>query len=242
MGFFDRLRRRNDVSAGGSQIYRHKHAAKPELAHGDQELIETIGAHIAEHLGEPERVLHQIVSVYVHVDIHMVLPSDERPWITLVTSGMSQRPMKAPRELGPEVTRAELMLALPPDWPTDDESLADERHYWPFRILQMLATLPHEFDTWLWVDHTIPNGDPPEPYAEGTGLCCAMLIPPETAAEDFIQMRHGDDVVTFLGICPLYEDEMRLKLEAGAEELARRLDEAGVTELIDPTRRSVATS
>ena len=35
-------------------------------------------------------------------------------------------------------------------------------------------------------------------------------------------MRHGDDLVSFLGVCPLYEDEMRFKL--------------------DPDRPSVATS
>ena len=240
MGFLDRFKRGDEVSPGGSEIYRHTESRQPGTTPADAILIEAIEAHIEQHIAKPEFVWHQLLSLYVHVDIHIVPPADERPWITLVTSGMSERAMNAPPELGDEVTRAELVMALPPDWPTGQEAMQDERNHWPFRLLQMLAALPHEYDTWLWIGHTIPNGDPPEPYADSTGLCCAMLFPAETAGEDFVQMRTGDHVVTFLGVFPLYEDEMRLKLEGGADELGRRLDEAGVTELLDPTRPSVA--
>lgn len=50
-----------------------------------------------------------MLSPYVHVDIHIVEPTDERPWTTLVTSGMSERPMHAPPELGPEAEVTELL-------------------------------------------------------------------------------------------------------------------------------------
>ena len=40
--------------------------------------------------------------------------------------------------------------------------------YWPYRMLKELARLPHEFDTFLWKGHTVPNGDPPQPYGPNT--------------------------------------------------------------------------
>jgi hypothetical protein len=67
----------------------------------------------------------------------------------------------------------------------DEERFSDERVYWPIRLLKGLGRLPHEYSTFLWYGHTIPNGDPPEPYAEGTNLCCALITPPVLAPDDF---------------------------------------------------------
>ena len=127
-------------------------------------------------------------------------------------------------------------MALPPDWPIHSK---EERHYWPFRLLQSIAALPHKFDTWLWLNHTIPNDDPPMPYADDTGFCCALLSEPVLAGPDFLHMRHDDHTVVFLGICPLFEDETNFKLNEGAKALNERLEAASVTELLDPTRPSV---
>jgi hypothetical protein len=237
-----RRRKRQAHSPGGSALLRHEQEAEPVLSVGDPELIEAVGAHIERHVGEPAGVLHQILSPYVHVDIHVVPPSEERPWTTLVTSGMSERAMAAPPELGEEFSRAELVLALPPEWPVDQESFADENVYWPFRLLQDLAALPHRFETWLWHEHTIPNGDPAEPYAPTTSLCCAMLGPPMLNGQEFGRLRLPDGrVVAFLAVYPLHAEEMRLKLEHGSEALIDRFADVGLTELLDPQRPSLAS-
>ena len=97
MGLFDRLRR----TPGGDNVFVYENARPPEEATGDADLIEAIVAHISKHVGEPDLVFHQLVSEYVHVDIHIVHPTDERPWFTLVTSGMSERPMTTPHGIGP---------------------------------------------------------------------------------------------------------------------------------------------
>jgi hypothetical protein len=70
------------------------------------------------------------------------------------------------------------MICLPPDWPLEIVSQKDVRHYWPIYLLKMLARFPHQFNTWLWCGHTMPNGDPVEPYADNTQLCCALLMSP----------------------------------------------------------------
>jgi Suppressor of fused protein (SUFU) len=243
MGFLDRLRRGRrrspEYSPGGSRIYRHTAESAPRPAHGDGELIAAVSEHIERHVGEAETVLHQVVSAWVHVDLHIVPPSGERPWTTLVTSGMSERGMHAPDA---ERTRAELVMALPPTWPLEHDELADDRVYWPFRLLQSLAAFPHQYKTWLWHGHTIPHGDPPEPYAPDTGMCCAILLPPLLVGTGFDVLDVGERRVRFLGVYPLYEEEMRLKLESGFEALIDRFDAAGVTELLDPGRPSVVIS
>src|SRR6478736_6629065 len=125
----------------GAPIHRHEASAPIEVAHGDPELVAAIDAHITEHFGPVENVFHEIISPYVHIDLHIVMPTEERPAITVVTSGMSERPMRSPAG----DLYAELMLVLPSTWPTpDDPDFESPSGYWPYRLLKELARLPHE--------------------------------------------------------------------------------------------------
>jgi hypothetical protein len=226
-----------EFSAGGSRIHRHEEpAGAPEIAHGDAELIDAVSEHVEAHIGPIERVLHELVSPVVHIDVLHVLPSEAHPWHTLVTCGMAAKPMQAP---DPDLAFAELTLALPPDWPMGDEDWRDERHYWPIRLLKFLARLPHEYDTWLGEGHTIPNDDPPEPYASGTRLSGAILAGPQLTPDAFDVLSRPAGPVRFLGVYPLHAAEMDLKLAKGADALYDLLSGARVTELVDPERPSV---
>jgi Suppressor of fused protein (SUFU) len=236
MSIFRRGREGNvERSAGGSRIYRHDQPAASALSAGDAGLIEAVSQHLEDHFGSDGMVWHQMLSEHVHVDIHVTPPADDRPWLTLVTTGLSERPMAAPK---PDLAYAELVMALPPDWPTDREQLREERYYWPFRLLQDLAVLPHKYDTFLSLGHTIPNGDPPEPYAESTDLCGVVLLPPLRLPDGFAPLQCGERRVNFLGVVPLHADEMQAKLDHGLDVLIDPFDQAGVTELLDPARAS----
>lgn len=227
-------------SAAGNPIYRHQSRERDfELAHGDEQSIEAIGRHIERHVGPVAGVFHELVSDLVHVDVHRVAPTRERPYHTLVTSGMSDRPMAAPE--GCEECRfAELVICLPPDWRVEDKDFKDERNYWPFRWLKVLARLPHEYQTWLYEAHTVPNGDPPEPFADDTKLCGVALARPTLFGPRFGRLKVAKGkVVEFLTVLPLYEEEMTYKLAKGFDALAARLHAAGVTELLDLRRRNV---
>ena len=108
-----------------------------------QEEMEAVEEHIAAHFGPVENVFHELVSPDIHVDICVVEPSAERDYYTLVTMGMGAHRMKVPEELAEyKLERAELAIALPPDWKLDEESLKDERWYWPIGLLKVLARLP----------------------------------------------------------------------------------------------------
>jgi hypothetical protein len=223
-------------SGSGDPIMRHEQSAEPWHSAGDPELIAAVEAHVTDHFGAPDTVWHQVVSPYVHVDVHVVAPTDERPVYTLVTSGMSERPMVADGE----ELYAELTLLLPPSWPHPDnpESRSPEA-YWPYQLLQDLAELPHEYGTTLWMGHTVPNGDPPQPYAPDTELCGALLAPPLIAPEGFSTLTVGEREIQFLGVMALHADEMQLKLDKGLDRLVDLLAAADVTELLEPDRPSV---
>jgi hypothetical protein len=175
-----------DVSPGGSEILRHE-AREREFAPtgGDSTLIEGIDRHLENVFGEHDgNVFHELVSDLVHLDVHMVPATEERPWTTLVTSGMAERPMTVPEGLE-DHRYAKLLLALPADWRLEDDAFANENVYWPIRLLEDLARLPHDYETFLYPADTIPNGDPPEPYADGTALCGALIGPSLLAPEGF---------------------------------------------------------
>jgi hypothetical protein len=83
--------------------------------------------------------------------------------VTEETPGGSEilRHQPRDRDFEPAVGDAELVMALPAEWPLEQSELEDESNYWPLGLLKMLARLPHEFETFVWFGHTIPNGDPP---------------------------------------------------------------------------------
>jgi hypothetical protein len=226
-------------SSSGHPIFRHETAAEPWFSIGDPQLVAAIDAHVTEHIGAPARVWHELASPYVQVDIHVVEPSAEAPWFTLVTSGMSERAMA----FADEERYAELMMCLPPTWPaTDSEAFKRPEGDWPFRLLHDLAQLPHEFSTALWTGHTVPNGDPAVPYASDTKLCGALVAPPVLAPEGFRKLQLGEREIHLLAVIPLHRNEMELKLERGRGALYELLEEAEVTEVVQPDRPSVVGS
>lgn len=224
----------------GQPIYRHKEMAGFELAAGDEATIKAVEEHVGRHVGPVAWVFHELISDKVHLDVHVVPATDDRPFHTLVTSGMSDRPMTLP----PGVTApafAELLVCLPADWPLSQEAFADPDNYWPVLWLKRLARLPHDYRTWLGFGHTIPNGDPAEPFGDNTDLCCMLVLPPVRFGDDFPLLElPGGKSVAFYALVPLYREEMELKLARGTDVLLERFDEFGVNELIDPTRPNVA--
>jgi hypothetical protein len=169
----------------------------------------------------------------IHVDVHVVNPTPEKNYYTLVTSGMSDRAM-TPHADEAEFKYAELMICLPPDWPREDEN-----HQWPVDLLKFLARMPHEYETWLAENHSMPNGDPPEKLP-GTGMDSFLIATPRTAPEAFGKLDvNAGKTVYFWAVIPLYPEEMKLKLKDG-EQLIELLNKHNVTELLDPKRKNTA--
>lgn len=201
----------------------------PEESSGPEvytiEEMEAVEEHIRKYFGEIGHVFHELVSPDIHVDICVVPPDGERKYYTLVTMGMGARRMQVPEELAKyRLERAELAIALPPDWRLDEESMKDERWYWPVRLLKVLARLPIQSDTWLGWGHTMDNQ---RPFAEDTKLCGAILGEPQNIRkEGFFCHLPGGEEINFYQVIPLYREELEYKLEHNAEALLEKLAEA----------------
>lgn len=194
----------------------------------DEKEMETVETHISDYFGEFSMVMHEIFSPDVHVDICLIPPhpEEERNFYTLVTMGMGAYRMNVPEELAKQkLTRAELLIKLPPDWHMEQEAFQDERWYWPIRLLKTVARLPMQEDSWIGWGHTV-GMEEGETYAENTKLCGCMVVSAEMPEEDsfYCELENGDDV-NFYQLLPLYEEEMEFKLVHGAQALLDRFPE-----------------
>ena len=203
-----------------------------------EEEMEAVEGHIDQYFGNVENVFHELVSPDIHVDICVVPPSEERDYYTLVTMGMGAHRMNVPEELAEyKLERAELAITLPADWKLDQESMKDEKWYWPIRLLKSLARLPINCDSWLGHGHTVENR---EPFAENTKLCTAILIDPQ-GTEDGSEVctLPGGGEVNFYQVIPLYEDELDYKLEHDVDTLLNKM--RGISFVVNPIRQNAIT-
>lgn len=227
----------------GSGALRHlsQHEGFVPAQGPQQDFAEAIDRHIEQYFGPIEFVYHELASHLVGVHVYVVAPTEQRPYRTLITSGMSELPMTVPagHDISPY---AELMLSVPADWPLGQAvGLGDDETGWPLRVLKQVARLPHEYGTWIGEWHCVPNGAPAQPYATSTPFAGVVVtpmvrVPPEART---IEVADGSRIA-LLALIPLHPDEVAVKLERGTDALIQTLDRGRVTELLDPHRPSYA--
>ncbi|MGW4497822.1 suppressor of fused domain protein [Micromonospora sp. NPDC004336] len=165
-------------------------------------------------------------------------PTEERPWLTLVTSGISDLPMRVPAGAGVS-PYAELTMSLPAHWPLDSGRSATGPRTGRVGILKETARLPHRYDTWIGEWHSVPNGDPAEPYASDTPSAGVVVTPMlHCRPEARIVTTDGGKEISLLALVPLHPAEVELKMIRGTAALIEALDGAGVSERLDPARPS----
>ncbi|MEU7820994.1 suppressor of fused domain protein [Catellatospora sp. NPDC049133] len=222
----------------GSGILRHaprERQWEPAVG-GDEETAEAIDRHIEAHFGPIAYVWHEMISDLVRLHVHVVAPTPDRPFYTLVTSGMSELPMASPEGFS---RYAELMISLPADWSLTGEAFRDEAVYWPVRLLKTAARLPHEYRTWLGYWHSIPNGDPAEPYALGTPFAGVLVAPMiRCAPEAGTIVTASGKQISLLALVPLHPAELDLKRANGTDALLEAFSRVDVSEVFDPARPS----
>lgn len=194
---------------------------------------QAVEAHIARYFGKSEMILHEKYSPDIHVDVIPIAPDGERDYYTLVTCGMGAFKMKMP-EGGEELARAELVIALPPDWKVYEKS---EEWFWPCQMLKILARLPIESGSWLGWGHTIEFG---EGMCGDAGFEGAMLLLAMVGQEGSEECRlPSGETVYFYQVMPIYADEMAYKERYGAMALMSLFEEKMLMPTVDIHRLSV---
>ena len=197
--------------------------------------LEALQAHISEHFGEVNQVIHEVVSPDIHVDLAVIEPKQESDHYIVCTMGMGAHRMNVPYNMrGHGLDRAELFLTLPKHWNLESE---DETDYWPLRWLKILARLPIQEDTWLGYGHTVPNK---KAFADNTELSGVILTGAAGFGEEACECTLPDgNCVTFYRVIPLYEEEMKYKLEYGADALLDLMKEEDLSDVLDVNRVNV---
>jgi hypothetical protein len=147
---------------------------KRAMSHGDL---------YSEVLGPPATVLHPRSAFTPHVDVHLFAPAGGRRHWLLVTSGMSDKPMKADPTWGPPpASRLELCCKLPAVVAEDDAVLVG-------RELYLLAVFPFQRSTFLAEGHSVPIGRPILPGSTLRFWLLAALDDPEDGWADALSRR-----------------------------------------------------
>jgi hypothetical protein len=225
---------------------------------GKDDLLHEVVAHVERHVGAISNVVHPLGDSLVHVDVLHVRPSAKRRCHTLVTCGMSRRPM-CPPEAAKDCRHAELYMSLPADWPvpSDEEArrwrpcshclkthpssadIAELAWFWPFLELAELARLPHVSESWLWEGHTVGAPDPKERIAPGVSFTAWILGPHLSLGHEACVFRAGGRNIVCHSVIPIYPEELDVAMHRGSEELFRRLAKAGVSDVLDVSRANV---
>ncbi len=237
MGLFDFLKKKKkaEVSPGGSTVYRYDDPddSKLHLPETERVYAPEIEAHFnALFPGRETGVLHEIMSDFVHVDVHVMRPTAEQPFYVVYTTGMSDLPMTLPPHVKEDISRAELYIFLPGTWKLDD--LHDGSAYWPIGLLQFLARFPHAYKTWLAYGHTVPNGADYAPFDDSVGFSGVVLNWGDGPLS-VVEAKDGQKVMLY-GVIPCYKEEIEYKLKYGMDKLYELFKEHHVIGMTDPQR------
>jgi hypothetical protein len=231
-----------DVSPGGSRIFDPSNAPIASDRSKPTPFIEEIEAHLNPFFGEATNVFHELVSPLIHLDVLIYPPKGDRKHWLYVTAGMSDLPMTVPDDLeAARFSRTELVIGLPHAWGARlAQGFDDEEVYAPIGLMKWLARYPHEVGTFFASGHSIPNAVNADTMTGQAPFSGVMLSHPTTWPEEAqaFELSNGQHL-NFLGVYPIFEDEMELKLNKGTDVLYDAFDRHGVTEVFNIKRPSV---
>lgn len=161
------------------------------------------------------------------------------PITVLMTNGLHNYAMPVPEKFR-EFAHQELYFCLPSYWDLDDRSNPSSN--WVFTWIQKLAQHVTAKQTWFGPAHTIPCGNPATALSATMKQNHLYLTEPLFLARELTPLTLSDRTVHFLGILPIFEDEMDYKLGKGPYKLQQKLNQQGITELLDDYRMTALKS
>ena len=201
---------------------------------------EAISKHLEQKYKSGEvTVFHEIFSPDFHLDVYVV-DSEQHNFKILLTAGMSTLEMTVPDAVeNPEQYKfAELMLLLPKSIEFGKVTGQGEND-WLIEMLKETARFPHHYDTWLAIGHTLQATADMDPYSENTDYTGIVILPSVTFDEEFTTIPVGENQINIYSVFPLYENEMKYKIENGYNALLDKLIENDAKEIFDYNRANL---
>ena len=157
----------------------------------------------------------------------------------LMTNGFSDFKMPVhEKHVGEEYN--ELYFLLPNYW--NIEAIENQNFNWVFSWLQRLKNFAIEKNAWYGHGHTFPCGKEMNPLSESMRQNHFILTRPIELDEDLAEIVLEDRSIGFLGVIPIFEDEMDFKQGRGTVQLFEKLRTFNVTEKLDDFRNTVLKS
>lgn len=106
--------------------------------------------------------------------------------------------------------------------------------------LRWVAHFPHNSKSWLGHGHTLPNGNPPEPWWGNTILDTFFFLPPIVTEDQTLpeHLQLDGEPVHFLWVVPLTTPECNFKLTKGLDAMLDLFQQHRHPYVFDPNRRS----
>jgi uncharacterized protein len=174
------------------------------------------------------------------LSFHVFQPTEASRHWTVVTDGMSARPMDGPLS-DSGATRAELLLRLPPDWRIGHAvAQRDSEASWPIDSLRMVAEYPHRYGAVLRLGETVAFDEPPQPLHASTKLAGWVLVPGLSLEGPSTLTRPDGTQIELLSLVALHRAEIQLARSNGLPALMKALDWKNLSLVLDPKRASRA--
>jgi hypothetical protein len=212
-----------------------------------------VQAHIEQHLGPLQGVLHDADRDRLPIDLLIHGSSASGGGVHVVTAGGSAKRMRLPRSLRRRAhpARAEYLISLPAAWAGDRPPalrLLSRESAWMFESLKLAAHVPHEL-RWFFGDAPgLPTQRRILPLPRGASIPFAAVLftnatPFGRHVPDLASPRHGAgskrDRIRFQSLVPLHASEFETALDHGVQRLLDALRAAAVTDVIHVDRPPV---
>lgn len=191
-----------------------------------EELGKRLGAHRVQDVSTSEGEIPLIM-----LDLEL-----RSPVSVLMTNGLNEYKMPVPEKMaGREYN--EIFFCLPSYWEWED--MDNSRTNWVFPWIQRLAKYVVEKETWFGHGHTMPCGVNMESLSETMTQNHFFLSDPILLEMELAPIKLNGREVNFLGIIPIFSDEMDYKQGKGTFKFMQKLRGKGVTEQLDDFRATV---
>ena len=209
------------------------------------EVRDIVSAHLERHIGEPVTAYSDVDAWRGEgrepgppVDVLVTPPEGERRFAYLSSFGACLRPLPAPAYQADGVRkRVEFVMAAIQAGEAEDRIQSLNR---AGDLVRKFAKLVHTQPVTVEPGETVAFGDQPSPLFEGSDLVAFAFMEPRLPSERFGQMRLTRlDDVSFVALAPITREELELSHREGPSALSTALRQAGVTEMLDISRKTV---
>ena len=191
------------------------------------ELMQAREAHYQSHFGPIElSVMHSKNRQDPQIDVYQFAPTEERPYWTLITGGMSDDRQPALANVKDDsCPRAEIMLYV------------HEPQGWMFEALKRLAEMPFDNKTFLHWHHTVPSRKPMTDLP--SKLTTSFFLPPFFESEEFDTLKIDGDGVNILWLVPITDSEREFAVKNGGQALEDLMVENELDPIVYEPRESL---